>query len=450
MVMERAPKNNQENKKQQDFEVVKETDYGPILKKKKTIDSDNSEFVKVGSNGPGRPILVRKDYGHLYKDVPVNDSGYEDDVNDYELTPEEIEEFEKAQKELGIDENEPNDLTPEQQKDLKGVLHNIARNNYSVKKYIRSGIAAIALTGALGSEKTNEEDSSPVARPAYTESQNELDINNEVITEKINQEDFSKEVSDRLRNPEKFMSEFDKKVQEVASLITVYDVTKTKEYADKRVVGAEDYTRAEYVAKAIKFTPWNEETGEGIPKIVEDELRRLLPGLCAQESRYDASRVSKVGARGILQIMPDNWKRYGGKPGDETSLVAQVEVACKLLSAMYQQLQDRLGDEVISELKEHFPNEEAFQKDLMVPVLINSYNAGDGRLARAVVSYLHDTMPENRPRGKDLFTDISAYAYENQSGLLRGFKSHSKNYPYQVEALAYHFDINNKDKPNKG
>jgi hypothetical protein len=139
MVMERAPKNNQENKKQQDFEVVKETDYGPILKKKKTIDSDNSEFVKVGSNGPGRPILVRKDYGHLYKDVPVNDSGYEDDVNDYELTPEEIEEFEKAQKELGIDENEPNDLTPEQQKDLKGVLHNIASNNYSVKKYISSG-----------------------------------------------------------------------------------------------------------------------------------------------------------------------------------------------------------------------------------------------------------------------------------------------------------------------
>jgi hypothetical protein len=278
----------------------------------------------------------------------------------------------------------------------------------------------------LGSEKTNQEDTVLLEGSSYTLDENELN--------------FNRKTKEDLARLEENAIEFDKKVQEVAKMISLHDIASTKEYADRSVVGAEEYTRSQYVAEQIKFTAWNEETREGVPPVVEAELRRLLPGLCAQESRYDASRVSSAGAMGILQIMPDNWKKYDGQPGQEISLMAQVEVAGRLLSDMYRQLQDRLGNDVISELKGHFSSEEAFQKDLMVPVLINSYNAGDGRLAEAIVSYLHDTMPDDRPAGKDLFTDIGAYAYDNQSGLLEGYKEHSKNYPYQVEALAYHFD----------
>jgi hypothetical protein len=332
-----------------------------------------------------------------------------EEENSQEVTE---EEFEALQKKVGISEKMPGDLKPKNRQALRAFLFSL-------------GIALTPMKGGNDAEAA-------ISKTKDTSFSHEIDT------------------LDRIRNSENDLSEFDKKVKEVVEMISPYDIAKTMEYANKPVVGAEDYTRAQYVAEAIQFTPWNEETGEGVPPAVEAELRRLLPGLCAQESRYDASRVSKAGAMGILQIMPNNWERYGGKPGEETSLVAQVEVAGKLLSDMYRQLHDRLGDEVVAELQGHFPSEEAFQTDFLVPVLINSYNAGDGRLAEAVVSYLHDTMPDDRPEGKDLFTAIGTYAFEQQSGLLRGFKKHSKNYPYQVEALTYHFDINNEDNPKRG
>jgi len=383
----------------------------------------NNLKLKQSGVGPGgHPEFVRV--------TPEDDSNVtENTEDDFVLTPAEEEEFEKAEEELRKEKAEDDleisekELTAIEERS-KAEEEEAVPGELKGKKRLPLRAFLLSLGIALVPMKDDG-----------------VDISN--VSDKEGRLFSQAGLIDR--NAEHHTGEFEKRVQEVAKMISSYDITETKEYADRRVVGAEDYTRSEYVAEQIKFTKWNEETGEGVPPVVEAELRRLLPGLCAQESRYDASRVSRSGARGILQIMPNNWKAYGGKLGEETSLVAQVEVAGRLFSDMYRQIQARLGDDVLSELKGHFSTEEAFQRDLMVPVLVNSYNAGDGRLADAVISYLHDTMPNDRPAGKDLFTKISDYAYKNQTGKLEGFSDHSMNYPYQVEAFAYHLDTKTKE-----
>jgi hypothetical protein len=149
-----------------------------------------------------------------------------------------------------------------------------------------------------------------------------------------------------------------------------------------------------------------------------------------------------VKAKGIFQIMPKIWERYGGEPGAEKSLKAQVEVAGKLLSDMYRQLQDRMGEATMTELREHFPSERAFQKEFMLLALLNSYNAGDGTVAEAITRYLADTDPADRPQGKDLYAAISDYAHLKDDGYLRYFKDHSRNYPYQIIAAANRLNQN--------
>ena len=375
---------------------------------------------------PKKKLVVRE--GTENDKFPVYDRVSIDDTREEtpdELTPEEIAEFARAEQEF---EDLPEELNVEQRKALQGVLAKLAQSNAA--KYVRSGIAAIAIGGAFGSDRGET-----VSVDADMSSQNELRLDNQYATDLVSDE-FQVEFSDRVRNPEKYMGEFDKRVASLVEKITDSDVDNTMKFAQKAVVGAEEFTRADYVAQEIKFTEWDPEAGTGVPPELEEELRKFLPALCFVESRFDADRESSVKAKGIFQIMPEIWKAYGGVEGEEKSLKAQVEVVGKLLSNMYKQLHDRLGSEVIQELKNHFPSERAFQKDFMLLALLNSYNAGDGTVAEAIARYLEDTDPADRPAGKDLYAAISDYAHLKDDGYLKYYKDHSRNYPYQIMAAA--------------
>jgi hypothetical protein len=132
--------------------------------------------------------------------------------------------------------------------------------------------------------------------------QNELDLDSEYVVNQLDKQEFYGEFSDRARNKEKYEGEFDKRVADLAQKISNSDIRNTLEFASKPVVGAEEFTRADYVANAIKFAEWNPETGVGVPPELEEELRKFLPALCVVESRFDADRERSVKAKGIFPI----------------------------------------------------------------------------------------------------------------------------------------------------
>jgi hypothetical protein len=401
------------------------------------IPNSDKKLVKTGEGPGGYPEYVFKRVNLEHDDemsaddtLEMTESLEETDVG--ELSESELLKIQEAARQA--EEHLPGELNEEQQKNLRGILQTLAQSNAA--KYVRSGLAALVIGGGVGTERGES-----VASLDTTTYENELNLDNQYATDLVSEE-FQEELRDRLRNPEQYLTEFDRRVAEVETGITDSDVARTMEYARKPVVGAEDFTRADYVAEEIKFREWNPETGEGVPPELEEELRKFLPALCFVESRFDADRESSVNAKGIFQIMPEIWEKYGGEPGAEKSLKAQVEVAGQILSDMYQQLQNRMGEAVMSELREQFPSEQAFQKDFMLLALLNSYNAGDGTVAEAIMRYLADTDPADRPRGRDLYAAVSDYAHLKDDGYLKYFKNHSKNYPYQIMAAANRINQN--------
>ena len=204
-------------------------------------------------------------------------------------------------------------------------------------------------------------------------------------------------------------------------------------FAKKPVRGAEDYTREEYVSEAIEFA-------DHVPAAIQDELRKVLPGLCAQESRFDASSVSKVGAKAIFQFTDEVWAQYGGKVGEEVSLKKQVEIAGKFFSDLHKiilgNIQKEHGEWGIDVLRSKFHSEEDFQRNLVVLLMINAYNTGGGRMSEAVNEYLHTVDPEDMPDGHDLYVAIADFAYDSKKGKLGGYGPDSRGYVAGVYAHA--------------
>lgn len=234
---------------------------------------------------------------------------------------------------------------------------------------------------------------------------------------------------------------FQIEIENYKAEISALDLELADEYASKPVLGAEEYDRKSYIQEQVTFAAWNPETGKGVPQVIQDELRRMLPGLCLKESRFKADAVSKAGAKGIFQIMPTVWKHYGGQPGEEVSLKKQVAVVGEYISDLYKQLNHHLGRETMGFLQAHYPDDESFQRDLLVPLLINSYNVGTSRMAEAVNLYLEQTSLEDMPKGKDLFIAIANFAEMSNDGkYLDRYNVESREYVPKVYALLEAFE----------
>lgn len=233
----------------------------------------------------------------------------------------------------------------------------------------------------------------------------------------------------------KQVSDFDMEVDKYQGMIDPSDIELTKHLAEKPVIGAENYTREEYVEEKIEFR-------DNVPEIIQEELRRLMPALAATESRFDASRVSSAEAKGILQFTPKVWEEYGGEPGEEILLRKQVEIAGEYISDLYEQIQGYVGEEKLDLLRSLAGSEDSFQKDIMVPLIINSYNAGAKRMSEAVIAYLENTPVDSIPEGKDIYSAIVDYAEISEEGLLKEFGDQSSQYTKKVYALAEELNNN--------
>ncbi len=217
-------------------------------------------------------------------------------------------------------------------------------------------------------------------------------------------------------------------------------------FANKPVVGAEAFTRAEYVRENVVFD-------DDVPEIVQTELRRLLPGLCAQESGFDNSVTSRVGARGIFQFMPTTWSGNGDDPGlgmdpeQIHSLRAQVEAAGRYFSMIYRRLQAHIGAENWQLVRSWFSSDEAFEQYLVVPLMVNAYNAGSRRMADVVNTFIaaHGEVTA-APDSLALYFAIADFGRSQSEGVLAAYDVAAQQYFARVAAAA-EVDFTNTTSP---
>lgn len=203
--------------------------------------------------------------------------------------------------------------------------------------------------------------------------------------------------------------------------------------------------RIDYLQQNLKFRE-ELETVKGVPgvefvpvpKVVQDELRFLIPGLIAQESNFNEGLVNKrSGAAGPGQFMPDTWKRYTGEEKVSHDFEKQVEVIGPAISDMYDRVLDKIGDEALDKLRSIFPAENEFLIDFITPLTIGAYNAGPDRVAEAVRLYVESVQVDDMKPGKDLFLAIAEFANRSTGGkYLSGYGKEAREYVSRVYANA--------------
>ncbi len=146
------------------------------------------------------------------------------------------------------------------------------------------------------------------------------------------------------------------------------------------------YTRAEYIREF--FATHMDET---IPLTVRQETARLAVGLAMQESGFRNNLTSPAGAMGIFQFMPRTLEdELGGEREHIRSFEDQIKFAGEYFSRIYTRL---MGNERIRPSLDFVKNnyfagdEEKFYREFLVPLMINSYNAGSSRMGSIVVSF---------------------------------------------------------------
>ncbi len=197
-------------------------------------------------------------------------------------------------------------------------------------------------------------------------------------------------------------------------------------FADQPVVGAEEFSRFEYIKDQVRFS-------EAVPRAVTAELASIIPALCIQESGFNNDLESKAGAKGIFQIMPDTWNEYCPDPERIERLTTQVEVASQFFSDLYQQLQYWIGEPQLEMLRIMAGSDDRFYREVMTPLLVNAYNAGARRLGEAVSRYLaeNDVLDDfGEPFG--LFQRIADYAIATDDGVLANYGPEARKYVPQI------------------
>jgi len=212
--------------------------------------------------------------------------------------------------------------------------------------------------------------------------------------------------------------------------ITSYDQV-VSYFAEKPVRGAEEYNRMEYAQQAITFRSQEEAGRPAVPESVQAEFCRIIPGLFAQESKFNAGLVSATGARGLAQIMPATWEEYKGTTEVSLSMVEQLEVAGKLISDNYHYI-EHFGGEGLQRLQSRFNSVEEYERDLIIPLMINAYNAGGPLIGKLIAEFADQTPEEELSSGKDLFLQFADWAKANNEGVFEMYSEHAREYVSRV------------------
>lgn len=235
--------------------------------------------------------------------------------------------------------------------------------------------------------------------------------------------------------------------------MTYLDVV--RECADKQMPGRENETLLSYMREHAFEDDPNEHLR--LPKTIRTELARLLPGIAGQESHFDldakstGSETGELIAAGILQFRPRTFNELmatrGNPNPDITSPALQIQAAARHFTRIYLHLagpKEKGGaGEALERIKERaFKNDnEAFEREFLVPVMVNAYNSGQGTLAKIINRYveLHEHLPS---RGYDVYDDMRREAGTDREAEhflypdVKTYGSDSSEYTPRVYALA--------------
>jgi hypothetical protein len=196
--------------------------------------------------------------------------------------------------------------------------------------------------------------------------------------------------------------------------ITSYDDI-VSYFAEKPVRGAEHLNRMQYSQQQIEFRSEEEAGRPAVPDAVQAEFRRILPGLFAHESKFNAGLTSGAGARGLAQIMPATWKEYRGDSEVSLGLIDQLDVAGQFISDNYHYITHYAAD-ALPLLREQFSTEEEFETDLIVPLMVSAYNVGGPAIGILLRDFVEQTSKDHLRMGKDLFLQFRDFAQSSETG----------------------------------
>jgi len=135
---------------------------------------------------------------------------------------------------------------------------------------------------------------------------------------------------------------------------------------------------------------------DGASEALQTYFRQYAVGMTFTESRGDVYRVSNQGAMGILQMMPEEWKRLADPDMNPVSVADAVAVSSRLASEKYHSLIRNCATELDLIRDAHFGGDQVlFDLQFMGPLVINAYHSGEGNM-RAIVRHFaeHFTAPE--------------------------------------------------------
>jgi len=186
-------------------------------------------------------------------------------------------------------------------------------------------------------------------------------------------------------------------------------------FAEKPVRGAEYLNRMQYGQQHIEFRSEDEVGRPAVPETIQAEFKRILPGLFAHESKFNAGLTSSTGARGLAQIMPQTWKEYRGDTEVSLGLVEQLDVAGRFISDNYHYI-THYAEGALPILRERFDTDQAFETELIVPLMISAYNVGGPAIGLLVSEFVTQTPKEELLTGKDLFLQFRDFAQSSDKG----------------------------------
>lgn len=235
--------------------------------------------------------------------------------------------------------------------------------------------------------------------------------------------------------------------------MTYLDVV--RECADKQMPERENETLLSYMREHAFEDDPNEHLR--LPKTIRTELARLLPGIAGQESNFDPNAKSvdsNTGdsiATGILQFRARTFNelmatRENPDP-DISSPALQIQAAARHFTRIYLHLagpKEKGGaGEALERIKtESFGGDDAaFERQFLVPAMVNAYNSGQGTLAKIINRYteLHERLPV---RGYDVYDHMRHEAGTDREAQhflypdVKTYGSDSSEYTPRVYALA--------------
>ena len=186
-------------------------------------------------------------------------------------------------------------------------------------------------------------------------------------------------------------------------------------FAEKPVRGAEYLNRMEYAQQQISFRTEDEAGRPAVPEGVQAEFKKVLPGLLAHESKFNAGLTSSTGAKGLAQIMPATWKEYKGDTEISLRMDEQLDVVGKLVSDNYHYLTHYAENE-LPVLRSKFDSEEEFEAELVTPLLVNAYNVGGPAIGLLVREFVQHAPTDELRSGKDLYIQFRDFAQSSEKG----------------------------------